>query len=350
MQAQPLRYRRCWRRSGRHGRRPCGSRGRLACRVHRRQSRRARMAAPRHCCRNRSICCRVSASGTPCALHPRRCAPCGFSMAPAGCFALRRSRFIPPKSTLTHSATIFPISRCLTRFMPPPPLNPASTGSKLRLPPPNRTKTVVTLSLRWNRTPRRCCAGRRWPQLDPARRDRNQGQDLVLSTIRPGDEFQPPLRAMAMFRPNFTPNRARSRKCPCPATAPVWSGQSSLIRSMRFWPCRRAELNAEVERRMHSILGAVEVENDSGLAAFKPDCQRFGAGRTMLVGETGHAFPPIGAQGLNLGLRDIMQADRCARGCGRPGSGAARRESYNRQARLDVTSRTAGVDLLNRAC
>jgi len=71
----------------------------------------------------------------------------------------------------------------------------------------------------------------------------------------------------------------------------------------------RDELNAEVESRMRSILGAVQVEGDvqawplSSLIA-----ESFGKGRTMLVGETGHAFPPIGAQGLNLGLRDITQA------------------------------------------
>ncbi len=34
--------------------------------------------------------------------------------------------------------------------------------------------------------------------------------------------------------------------------------------------------------------------------------ERFGADRMVLVGEAAHVFPPIGAQGLNLGLRDVM--------------------------------------------
>ena len=32
--------------------------------------------------------------------------------------------------------------------------------------------------------------------------------------------------------------------------------------------------------------------------------RRFGARRVVLVGEAAHVIPPIGAQGLNLGLRD----------------------------------------------
>ncbi|WP_394689555.1 UbiH/UbiF family hydroxylase [Hoeflea sp.] len=128
----------------------------------------------------------------------------------------------------------------------------------------------------------------------------------------------------------------------------VWAVKPEQVDDILALP--RTQLNAEVERRMHSILGAVEIENDpqawplSSLIA-----TRFGVGRTMLVGETGHAFPPIGAQGLNLGLRDIRQAIDALREAGGPDGAAQAVESYNRMRRLDVTSRTAGVDLLNRA-
>lgn len=111
----------------------------------------------------------------------------------------------------------------------------------------------------------------------------------------------------------------------------------------------RDELNAEVESRMRSILGAVQVEGDvqawplSSLIA-----ESFGKGRTMLVGETGHAFPPIGAQGLNLGLRDITQAIQAIIDAGGPQNAPQAVRAFNRRRRVDVTSRTAGVDLLNR--
>lgn len=128
----------------------------------------------------------------------------------------------------------------------------------------------------------------------------------------------------------------------------VWAVKPDQVDDILALP--RKQLNAEVERRMQSILGAVEVENEpqawplSSLIA-----TRFGAGRTMLVGETGHAFPPIGAQGLNLGLRDIRQAIDALREAGGPEQAPRAAESYNRKRRIDVTSRTAGVDLLNRA-
>ena len=74
-----------------------------------------------------------------------------------------------------------------------------------------------------------------------------------------------------------------------------------------------------------------------------------GAGRVALVGEAAHAFPPIGAQGLNLSLRDSMTlADLLSGMSGKHISGDAG-DRYNRRRRLDVTSRAASVDLLNRS-
>lgn len=137
---------------------------------------------------------------------------------------------------------------------------------------------------------------------------------------------------------------------------PLPGNRSSLVWAVRpeeadaICALPRDALNTEVESRMRSILGAVEVEGEvqawplSGLIA-----DRFGTGRTMLVGETGHAFPPIGAQGLNLGLRDIIQAIRALADAGGPQNAPRAVDAFNRQRRIDVTSRTAGVDLLNRA-
>ncbi|WP_417426415.1 UbiH/UbiF family hydroxylase [Hoeflea sp.] len=128
----------------------------------------------------------------------------------------------------------------------------------------------------------------------------------------------------------------------------VWAVKPEQVDEILSWP--RERLNTEVEARMFSILGKVEVEDSiqawplSSLIA-----EKFGTGRTMLVGETGHAFPPIGAQGLNLGLRDIMQAIAALAEAGGPEHAAKAVTAFNRQRRLDVTSRTAGVDLLNRA-
>ena len=80
--------------------------------------------------------------------------------------------------------------------------------------------------------------------------------------------------------------------------------------------------------------------------------QAFSAKRIVLVGEAAHVVPPIGAQGLNLGLRDaatiaeiVADARRDGLDIGEPA--CSRR--YERQRRADVTSRTIAVDLLNRS-
>nr|WP_156419216.1 UbiH/UbiF family hydroxylase [Aureimonas sp. AU12] len=111
-----------------------------------------------------------------------------------------------------------------------------------------------------------------------------------------------------------------------------------------------SRLSRMVEDRMHSILGAVEVEEGvqcfplSGAAA-----ERMTAERIALVGEAAHVFPPIGAQGLNLGLRDAADLIEVAgRHRDDPGCPAMLRD-YEAKRRVDVVSRTAAVDLLNRS-
>ena len=66
-----------------------------------------------------------------------------------------------------------------------------------------------------------------------------------------------------------------------------------------------AALSAEIERRAHSILGKMSVEGGRGLFRSRVEtARRSPRDRIALVGEAAHVIPPIGAQGLNLGLRD----------------------------------------------
>lgn len=111
-----------------------------------------------------------------------------------------------------------------------------------------------------------------------------------------------------------------------------------------------AELSEAVETRMQSMLGKVTVEEGvqawplSGMTA-----NRYGKGRAAFIGEAGHAFPPIGAQGLNLSLRDIATLEDILtdRSGGRIDARAGDR--FDGRRKLDVLSRTASVDLLNRS-
>lgn len=107
-------------------------------------------------------------------------------------------------------------------------------------------------------------------------------------------------------------------------------------------------LSRAVEDRMQSVLGKVTVEaapQAFPLSGMQAD--RFGKGRVVLLGEAAHAFPPIGAQGLNLSLRDVMAlrdllSDPAL-------SAAAIGEAFDRSRRADIQSRTLSVDLLNRS-
>jgi 2-octaprenyl-6-methoxyphenol hydroxylase len=76
------------------------------------------------------------------------------------------------------------------------------------------------------------------------------------------------------------------------------------------------------------------------------------APRLALIGEAAHVFPPIGAQGLNLGLRDAAALRDVlvdARQRGDDPGGAAILDRYAQARRLDVGTRTAMVSGLNRA-
>lgn len=113
-----------------------------------------------------------------------------------------------------------------------------------------------------------------------------------------------------------------------------------------------AALAAEIERRSHSILGEVEVEPERGSFPLAVETANvFAANRIMLAGEAAHRIPPIGAQGLNLGLRDaatIAELVSAAAENGDDLGGADLLSRYETMRRADVTSRAFAIDLLNR--
>jgi len=111
-------------------------------------------------------------------------------------------------------------------------------------------------------------------------------------------------------------------------------------------------LNDEIEQRSHSFLGKIAVEPGRGIFPLAVETvRRFGQSRIALIGEAAHLIPPIGAQGLNLGLRDaaciselVVSARRDGGDVGAPDLLAR----YDTLRRADVKSRTFAVDLLNR--
>jgi 2-octaprenyl-6-methoxyphenol hydroxylase len=114
-----------------------------------------------------------------------------------------------------------------------------------------------------------------------------------------------------------------------------------------------AALAAEVERRAHSLLGAMTVESGRGEFPLAVEsAEHFARNRIVLVGEAAHVVPPIGAQGLNLGIRDAatiaeIVADAHRHDCDVGGPDVIGR--YDQERRADIVTRMLAVDLLNRS-
>ncbi|MEM8701254.1 MAG: UbiH/UbiF family hydroxylase [Pseudomonadota bacterium] len=113
------------------------------------------------------------------------------------------------------------------------------------------------------------------------------------------------------------------------------------------------DLALELERRAHSILGSFKLSSQvksfplSGMNA-----NRLVGNRIALIGESAHVFPPIGAQGLNLSLRDIIDLTTVVEGARLrnidPGDQNLLQHYEKKRAR-DIATRTNVVDALNRS-
>jgi 2-octaprenyl-6-methoxyphenol hydroxylase len=113
------------------------------------------------------------------------------------------------------------------------------------------------------------------------------------------------------------------------------------------------ELSAAIEKQSHFILGTMNVEpgrNLFPLAIERP--KSFARERIALVGEAAHVVPPIGAQGLNLGLRDAADIARLAGeavGARRDPGADEVLKRYDWARRPDILSRTFMIDMANRS-
>jgi 2-octaprenyl-6-methoxyphenol hydroxylase len=113
------------------------------------------------------------------------------------------------------------------------------------------------------------------------------------------------------------------------------------------------EMSEAAEKQSHSILGRVQVEpgrNLFPLAIEQP--KQIARNRIALVGESAHVVPPIGAQGLNMGLRDagdIADIAGEAISLGEDPGSPPVLARYEMARRSDVVSRTLAIDIANRS-
>lgn len=138
-------------------------------------------------------------------------------------------------------------------------------------------------------------------------------------------------------------------------TVPLPGNASSLVWMER--PARAAELLAlpdddlacEIQLASHGELGRISNIGPRRLFPMQGMVARdFARNRTLLIGEAAHVVPPIGAQGLNMSLRDAAQAAELIAAHDDPGAAEVLRD-YDLKRRRDVQPRQQAIDLMNRS-
>lgn len=113
------------------------------------------------------------------------------------------------------------------------------------------------------------------------------------------------------------------------------------------------ELSVAAEKQAHSILGRMQVEPGQHLFPLGIEQpKQVAKNRVVLVGEAAHVLPPIGAQGLNMGLRDAADIAGIAGEAmvsGEDLGGTPVLARFEKARRSDISSRTFAIDMANRS-
>jgi 2-octaprenyl-6-methoxyphenol hydroxylase len=142
-------------------------------------------------------------------------------------------------------------------------------------------------------------------------------------------------------------------------TVPLPGRRSSLVwmerpaRAEALLALDDRALAAEIQVASHGELGRIGDLGPRGAFPIRGlKSTTLARNRVMLIGEAGHVVPPVGAQGLNMSLRDAAWAAEliisAVRGAADPG-GADLLTAYDAQRRADILSRQSVIDLMNRS-
>ncbi len=129
------------------------------------------------------------------------------------------------------------------------------------------------------------------------------------------------------------------------ASALVWMDRPARIKTIAA--LSDADLAAEIQAELHGSLGLVS--NMGPRRAFAMRGMRptvWAAKRTLLIGEAAHLFPPIGAQGLNMSLRDAAHAADLVAGSADPGADHVLKE-YDDLRKGDLWLRQSAIGFMN---
>ena len=111
----------------------------------------------------------------------------------------------------------------------------------------------------------------------------------------------------------------------------------------------KAALAQEIQLESYGTLGLVSgVATPSRFSMRGVKAEKFAARRTLLVGEAAHVLPPVGAQGLNMSLRDAGHAVDVIVSANDPGADDVMK-AYHATRISDVGPRQFAVNMMNRS-
>ncbi len=140
---------------------------------------------------------------------------------------------------------------------------------------------------------------------------------------------------------------------------PMPDNQSSVVwiektdDAKRYLAMKRPEYEIAIQDRTCGFLGTVKLEsNPESWPLMFLDTKKIIGERAALAAEAAHVMSPIGAQGLNLSLRDVATLAEVLTDAVRLGEDIGSKSvlaRYERRRMIDIKSHVIGIDGLNRA-
>lgn len=130
----------------------------------------------------------------------------------------------------------------------------------------------------------------------------------------------------------------------------VWIDEPAVLQASKA--AADAGFNAILREKSMRLFGTVTAVTPAQVFPLSTlTVDRAGGRGVVLAGESAHAFPPIGAQGLNLGLRDVADLSEALGAADRSQPGWAIRlsEDYNQRRAGDLARTGSMVDTLFRS-
>jgi len=130
-------------------------------------------------------------------------------------------------------------------------------------------------------------------------------------------------------------------------SAVVWMEKGAEIQKLN--DLSETDFNSRICERSTEILGPLKLASKRAMwPIITQFADRLTAQRTALIAEAAHVVPPIGAQGLNMSLNDMICLLELAKANPLQLGEARMLANYQKRRWADVKARATGIDMLNR--